>query len=99
MKEFDRLDPRPEYARPWQERGVCHGDDNALFFGPESERKGARLRRELRAKAMCRTCPVMIQCRDHALRVDEPCGIWGGLTEEERALVQAKLGGMNLLPR
>jgi hypothetical protein len=55
-----------------------------LFFHPERERGPARAVREARAKNVCRRCPVMAQCRDHALIVHEPYGVWGGLTEEER---------------
>jgi len=29
-------------------------------------------------------CPVQIPCADHALKVREPYGVWGGMTEEER---------------
>jgi WhiB family redox-sensing transcriptional regulator len=36
---------------------------------------------------MCRRCPVMAQCRAHALEVGEPYGIWGGLSESERDLL------------
>jgi len=44
-----------------------------------------RRRREAEAKAVCHRCPVITECRVHALRVHEPYGIWGGLSEEERA--------------
>ncbi len=37
-----------------------------------------------RAKAICQLCPVLEQCRRHALAAREPYGVWGGLTEEER---------------
>ena len=40
--------------------------------------------REMRAKSICQACPVLEQCRTHALRVDEPYGIWGGMSESER---------------
>ena len=33
---------------------------------------------------MCQTCPVVEQCRRHALAVHEPYGVWGGLSEAER---------------
>jgi WhiB family transcriptional regulator, redox-sensing transcriptional regulator len=36
---------------------------------------------------MCRQCPVVAQCRAHALAVGEPYGIWGGLSESERELL------------
>ena len=29
-------------------------------------------------------CPVIEQCRSYALAAQEPYGIWGGMTEEER---------------
>jgi WhiB family redox-sensing transcriptional regulator len=29
----------------------------------------------------------MMACREHALKVREPYGVWGGLTEEEREQV------------
>ena len=42
-------------------------------------------RREAQAKAVCFECPAMVACRAHALQVHEPYGIWGGLSEGERA--------------
>jgi WhiB family redox-sensing transcriptional regulator len=61
--------------------------DSSVFFHPDGERGRARLQRERRAKEMCRRCPVMAQCRAHALEVGEPYGIWGGLSESERDLL------------
>ena len=37
------------------------------------------------AKAICRRCPAINECLEHALRVREPYGVWGGLSEDERA--------------
>jgi WhiB family redox-sensing transcriptional regulator len=45
------------------------------------------MQRERRAKEMCRGCPVIEQCRSHALEVGEPYGIWGGLSETERDML------------
>lgn len=36
---------------------------------------------------MCAACPVVAQCRSHALEVREPYGVWGGLTEAEREVL------------
>ncbi|HEX7662556.1 MAG TPA: WhiB family transcriptional regulator, partial [Pseudonocardiaceae bacterium] len=47
----------------------------------------ARARREARAKAICQSCPVLELCRQHALAVQEPYGIWGGLSESERDMI------------
>ena len=68
----------------WQLHGACRGADSSVFFHPDGERGRARAMREHRAKAICRECPVIEQCRNHALSVGEPYGIWGGLSESER---------------
>jgi WhiB family transcriptional regulator, redox-sensing transcriptional regulator len=69
----------------WQMRGACRGMDSTSFFHPDGERGSARAGREARAKQVCQACPVLEQCRAHALAVHEPYGVWGGLTESERA--------------
>jgi WhiB family transcriptional regulator, redox-sensing transcriptional regulator len=68
----------------WQMRGACRGMDSGFFFHPEGERGPARANREARAKQICRSCPVLDQCRRHALEVHEPYGVWGGLSEADR---------------
>ena len=87
MREIDRLVPHSEYLRPWQDTAACRGEDSAWFFPADAEQRRTRLRREAKAKAVCWQCPVMQLCRDHALRVEEPAGIWGALTEDERAQI------------
>ncbi|HIW96792.1 MAG TPA: WhiB family transcriptional regulator [Candidatus Corynebacterium gallistercoris] len=78
--------PAPTASRwDWQLESACRGMESEVFFHPDGERGRARLNREMRAKMVCRTCPVMEQCREHALEVAEPYGIWGGLSESERA--------------
>jgi WhiB family redox-sensing transcriptional regulator len=69
----------------WQYAGACHGVDPSVFFSPEAERGAKRERREQAAKQLCFRCPVIDQCREHALQVQEPYGVWGGLSESERA--------------
>jgi WhiB family redox-sensing transcriptional regulator len=76
----------------WQMRGACRGMDSGFFFHPEGERGPARANRETRAKAICSTCPVLETCRRHALQVHEPYGVWGGLSEDERAAILAQRG-------
>ncbi|MCQ9342528.1 WhiB family transcriptional regulator [Corynebacterium kozikiae] len=68
----------------WQLHGSCRGENSEVFYHPEGERGRARMERERRAKAICRDCPVLEACRDHALAVAEPYGIWGGMSETER---------------
>jgi WhiB family redox-sensing transcriptional regulator len=68
----------------WQLRAECRGADCALFFAAEYEPRDLRFRRERMAKQICRCCPVLAECRTHALSVGEPYGVWGGLSENER---------------
>lgn len=69
----------------WQSASLCRGNHSHLFFPPSSfERKEERERREARAKAICRVCPVLGECREHSLTIREQFGIWGGMTEVER---------------
>lgn len=84
MADIRRLPAPVTEAWVWQLQGACRGLDSAFFFHPEGERGPARAEREARAKTVCRACPVIEQCRRHALSVQEPYGVWGGLSESER---------------
>ena len=70
--------------RTWTAFASCR-QMGQLFFEPFGERPGARSRREEKARAVCHACPVQQVCRDTGRRNHES-GIWGGETEEERAL-------------
>lgn len=72
------------HAWEWQLRGSCQGLESAVFFHPEGERGKARAARVNRAKQICHKCPVLQQCRNYALSVSEPYGVWGGMSEDER---------------
>lgn len=84
MADYSRLPGPNADLWDWQLRGLCRGKDSSLFFHPEGERGAARAAREQSAKEICLNCPVQKQCSEHALRVREPYGVWGGMTEEER---------------
>lgn len=43
------------------------------------------------AKAICRSCPVRVQCLHYALRNNEHIGIWGGRSERERRRLRKAL--------
>jgi len=83
MPELSRLPEPVTTSWDWQLRGLCRGMDSALFFHTPNERGSAREQREARAKAVCARCPVVTECRNHALTVEETYGIWGGLGESE----------------
>jgi WhiB family transcriptional regulator, redox-sensing transcriptional regulator len=84
MAELSRLPGPVADEWRWQERGACRAVDARLFFYHEGERGPARRRRTAAARAVCAGCPVIQECRQHALSVREPYGVWGGLTEDER---------------
>jgi WhiB family transcriptional regulator, redox-sensing transcriptional regulator len=87
MIETARL-PRPVASEwEWQHEGACRELPSEMFFHPDGERGPRRRNRENTAKAICATCPVIQACRTHALSVQEPYGIWGGLSEEDRLAI------------
>lgn len=68
----------------WQAFGLCNGlgpKANRIFF-PE---RGGNTKQ---AKKICERCEVREECLEYALRVREPFGIWGGMTERERKRIQ-----------
>ena len=67
----------------WTSEASCHGQSR-LFFAPPGERPEARAVREAQARAVCRSCDVLHQCREWA-RDHREYGFWGGESEEERA--------------
>lgn len=62
----------------WAERAVCKGEPTSMFF-PLPRTGVAYI-----AKALCGSCPVQTDCLTYALRTDQPDGIWGGMTADER---------------
>jgi WhiB family redox-sensing transcriptional regulator len=75
----------------WQEQAACRDYDNELFFGPDhSESELEKQTREMRAKAVCKTCPVAAPCLEFAMETNQKYGIWGGLTDKERASLKRR---------
>lgn len=62
----------------WLESAACRGKTR-LFYSTYGFEDTA-------AKTLCAGCPVREPCLEHALTVDEPFGIWGGQTPEERGV-------------
>ena len=69
----------------WRMLAACRHVDGALFFAPDGERPNRRDLREARAKAVCARCPVIQPCAAYAVEYGERYGVWGGLSERERA--------------
>lgn len=46
----------------------------------------------MKARAICKECPALMECRGYALAYSGLAGIWGGLDRQERTKLQEKLG-------
>ena len=71
-------------ADTWSSQAACRGSHVHSFMSPATESVDVRRQREAEAKRICEQCRVQPECLADALRVREPLGIWGGLTESER---------------
>lgn len=96
MAEISRLPGPIADVWEWQYDGACREATPDTFFHPDGERGAARKRRDEAAKAVCRTCPVLRECRRHALTVREPYGVWGALSEDDREAIYLLLRGARI---
>lgn len=66
----------------WITQAHCRNiDPEELFVRGAAQRK---------AVAICRHCPVVLQCRADALDNNVEFGIWGGMTERQRRALLRK---------
>lgn len=42
------------------------------------------------AKSYCERCPIAALCANYAIEMEEPFGIWGGLTPQERRIAKRR---------
>lgn len=83
---LDHLTARPACG-PWAIHAACL-DKPAAWFFPDSPKVVTP-----EAAALCGTCIVQPQCLEHAVRVGEPHGIWGGKSEQQIARIRAAARG------
>lgn len=89
------------YPPEWVQYARCGGDPDPDRFFPDADRDESdlaglteRQRRTVRRKrreavrAFCNGCRVQQECLNYALANDEPVGVWGGLTRQERDALQ-----------
>ena len=80
--------PRAPYPVPADREGeqACAGVDTDLFFPPDGWQRAA----VERARTICRSCPFLAACTAYAM--DRPAlhGMWGGLTQAERAALRRR---------
>ena len=65
-----------EDRNDWVSNALCRtGDPDGLFVRGAAQRKAA---------AICRHCPVILECGADALDNRVEWGVWGGMTERQR---------------
>jgi len=62
---------------PYRMAGICNQTDPDAFFPERGEPTGP-------ARAICNRCPVRAECLTWALLNDEPHGVWGATSSQER---------------
>ena len=70
----------------WRERALCANHSRPSLWDGETREDVAA------ARAVCRRCPVVDDCRAEAARLDrtgEAPGVWGGMTAAERAWIRS----------
>jgi WhiB family redox-sensing transcriptional regulator len=83
MSEAQDSDRRLARDPDWLELAACASVNPENFTSPFGVNGVAR------AKAVCLRCPVRVTCLEFALASDQSFGIWGGLTDGERAKLRA----------
>ncbi|CAL9337204.1 WhiB family transcriptional regulator [Streptomyces sp. enrichment culture] len=70
----------------WRDEAACVGEDPEIFF-PLSDSAAPGSEASL-ARAICRRCPVLLDCRTWAIERGEDDGIWGATTAAQRRAVR-----------
>lgn len=73
-------------SQRWPEQGVCQGhEDPELWTAEKTRDKQADHVRNEQAKQICiEECPVVVECLEFAIGMNEPGMIWGGMDPQER---------------
>ncbi len=85
--DFDLDEDTPVRAEQWMDLALCAGEADPEIFFPQSN-GGAK-----KAKKVCQRCAVVEECLAFALNNDIVEGVYGGLTETERAALAAVRDG------
>lgn len=75
-RAYHKVLPPPLPSPAWMDAAACR-DENPEAWFPVAANDPAH-----EARAICRDCPVQVQCLNHALTAGETSGIWGGFDLE-----------------
>ena len=67
----------------WREHSACKSQPTRLWFSNRPEETA-------RAKAICRGCPVTVECRDYALARPGLFGVWAATSQSERTMLRVE---------
>ncbi len=81
----------------WRHHALCRDEDPELFFPIGNS--GPALRQIQEAKEVCHRCPSMNACLQWALDSGQDCGVWGGMSEDERRALKRRSLSVPLLTR
>lgn len=72
--------------RSWRQHAACRGTDNYTWYPDQGDSITAT-----KARQVCNSCPVRLDCLAYAVVANEPFGIFGGCTERERRTIRKRL--------
>lgn len=79
MSHYTGAVPELDRADDWRDFAACRFEDPEVFFA-EGKASHAQV---VHAQAVCHTCPVRIQCGEHAIQAGEFYGVWGGMSQNQ----------------
>ena len=62
------------------------------LFQPDGYVSAENLAQVDQAKAVCLGCPALTECRDWAVVMAEPYGVWAATTPQEREILRKRAG-------
>ncbi|WP_239481412.1 WhiB family transcriptional regulator [Streptomyces sp. CS014] len=71
-------------AADWRDAALCRSHPDPEMWFPKGT-DAVSMANEQEAKAVCAGCPALAACRAWAIETRENSGVWGGLSEHERA--------------
>ena len=83
--------PGQEPNRGWVARAACRARPEVFYTHKRTTQSDVDA-----ALALCQGCPVRRPCLQEALTHEDPWGIWGGTTEEQRTGTLAVQGHRSL---
>ena len=77
-----------ESTPEWMDKAACRGESSSVFF-PTSGIVSKR------AKAVCSSCEVQVECLAYAIATPDLVGTWAGTSQRGRRALRALSGSQN----